>query len=52
MALMVFNGLSNGMGGISWEGLPYLVEFYGIKDLEGLIHRLYIIRNHQPPNQG
>ena len=45
---MVFNILSTGMGGISWDGLDTLVALYGIDDVEGLISRLIVIKLHTP----
>ena len=36
------------MGGIDWAGLGLVVEHLGIADLDGLIHRLQIIKTHKP----
>jgi hypothetical protein len=36
------------MGGIDWSGLPYVVELLAVDDVEGLIHRLQVIRRHKP----
>lgn len=49
IAIAVSNALQNGMGGFDWNGLPILVEYYGIDDVEGLIDRLLVIKNHRPP---
>lgn len=45
---MIFNLLSNGMGGISWDGLELQVAFFGIDDVEGLVSRLNLIKLHTP----
>lgn len=47
-AIRVFNALSNGMGGISWDGLETLATLYGVEDVEGLIERLIVIKTHEP----
>lgn len=51
-AIAAFNLLSNGMGGIDWSGLNVVVTKLGIEDLEGLIDRLALIKNHRPQNTG
>lgn len=38
--------LSNGMGGYDWAGLPLMVEWIGVQDVEGLLARLHAIRQH------
>lgn len=48
MALTVFNALANGMGGIDWQGLDLHVAFFGITDVEGLVHRLHVIKGYRP----
>lgn len=40
--------LANGMGGIDWQGLPLLCGWLGVQDVEGLMHRLVVIRMHNP----
>ncbi|WKB52313.1 hypothetical protein [Eleftheria terrae] len=50
-ALTAWSHLSNGAGGIDWAGLPVVVELLGITDVEGLIHRLHVIKTHRPPNE-
>jgi hypothetical protein len=40
--------LANGMGGIDWAGLPYVVATLGIDDIEILINRLMVIKAHKP----
>lgn len=47
MAIRIFNGLSNGMGGLDWAGLPLLVALHDVRDVEGLLHRLHTIKVHQ-----
>lgn len=49
MAIRIFNGLSNGMGGLDWAGLPLLAAYHGVRDVEGLLHRLLVIKGHRPP---
>lgn len=49
MAIRIFNGLSNGVGGLDWAGLPLLVTYHGVRDVEGLLHRLLVIKGHRPP---
>ncbi len=52
LALRTWNLLSNGMGGIDWAGLPLVVALLGITDIEGLLHRLQVIKTHRPPQDG
>jgi hypothetical protein len=47
-ALDVWRLLHNGSGGLDWAGLPFVVDLYGIQDVEGLVHRLGVIKTHQP----
>jgi hypothetical protein len=42
--------LSNGMGGIDWNGLPLAVACFGVDDLEALIDDLTVIKNHTKPD--
>lgn len=49
VAHRVFAALANGMGGIDWTGLPLFVELYGVHDVEALIERLMVIKQHRPP---
>lgn len=39
------------MGGLDWNGLEAMVEFYGIEDVDGLIERLLVIKSHTPPKE-
>ncbi|HEY1395972.1 hypothetical protein [Roseateles sp.] len=51
----MFNLLSNGMGALDWSGLPLVVQHFGITDVEGLLDRLEVIRQHKPsksPDEG
>lgn len=48
-AIRAWNLLHNGMGGIDWSGLPYVVAHLGVHDASGLIDRLLIIKAHKPP---
>jgi hypothetical protein len=48
VAILVFNALENGMGGLDWSGLHIQAEFYGIEDVDMLIHRLHVIKGHKP----
>lgn len=45
-AIRVHAMLSNGMGGYDWAGLPLMVEWIGVQDVEGLLARLHAIRQH------
>lgn len=47
MAIRVFNGLTNGMGGLDWAGLPLLCAYHCVNDVEGLMHRLLVIKSHR-----
>lgn len=49
MAIRIYNGLSNGMGGLDWAGLPLLCAWHGVRDVDGLLHRLLVIKGHRPP---
>ena len=37
--------LINGNRAIDWSGLPLAVEYYGVKDVEGLINGLLVMRS-------
>lgn len=41
--------LSNGMGGLDWSGLDLAVGYFGVVDVRALIHRLLVIKSHEPP---
>lgn len=37
------------MGGIDWAGLDIVVDLLGVRDVEGLVRRLAVIKSHRPP---
>ncbi len=39
--------LSNGMGGLDWAGLPFVCGALGVRDVEGLLQRLTVIKLHR-----
>ena len=43
--------LSNGMGGIDWQQIEFAAAFYGLADLDALIHALLVIKTHVPPDK-
>jgi hypothetical protein len=43
-----WNMLSNGSGGLDWQGLPLAVEMYSVDDVEALIEGLLVIKTHKP----
>lgn len=45
----IYGLAANGMGGIDWQALPMLCRWLGISDIDGLIHRLTVIRLHRKP---
>jgi len=48
----VYAMLKTDMGGLDWAGLPLAYAYHGARDVEGLIHRLLIIKAHRPPKEG
>lgn len=48
LALRAWSYLSNGSGGIDFGGLPLVVELLGVDDVEDLMHRLLVIKTHDP----
>lgn len=40
--------LANGMGGLDWAGLPFVVELLGIDDVEAFVHQLMTIKAWRP----
>ncbi len=50
-AIAAWNYLSNGSGGLDWNGMPVVIEHLGIKDVEGLLHRLVTIKTHRPRSE-
>jgi hypothetical protein len=51
LAIRAYNHLANGMGGLDWAGLPVVAELLGVVDVEALIHRIQIIRQHKPADE-
>lgn len=44
--------LSNGMGGFDLgQGLDTVVSLLGVEDVESLVHRLVVIKYHEPPKE-
>lgn len=52
IAMRVWNFLATGMGGVEWCSLPLALDYYGISDVDGLIHRLLVIKHHKRPDAG
>ena len=48
MASHIHAMLANGVGGLDWAGLPLACRYHGVVDVEGLLHRLLIIKLHNP----
>lgn len=48
LAIGVWNALENGHGGLDWAGLDLVVAWFGVQDVEGLLHRLMAIKAHKP----
>jgi hypothetical protein len=49
MHVQAFELLRNGMGGIDWAGLPYVVEHLGLEDVPALIDAVHTIKKFNPP---
>lgn len=41
--------LKDGMGGLDWAGLPYVVAHLGVQDVPALIDALHTIKTYSPP---
>lgn len=39
--------LGNGMGGLDWRGFDLACAYFGVRDVDMLIHRLLIIKRHR-----
>lgn len=52
MAIKVWNMLGDGNGGLDYSGLPIVVEWLGITDIDGLLNRLSVIKTHDPKRSG
>jgi hypothetical protein len=48
-AIRCWNLLATGHGGIDLGGLELAMQWLGITDVDGLLHRLYLIRTHTAP---
>lgn len=48
MAIRARNLLHNGMGGISWAGLPLVAAHIGVTDMQGFVDALEVLVTHQP----
>jgi len=44
--------LWNLMGGINWESLPLLAEYFGVRNAETLLDGLLTIQDYQQRRQG
>lgn len=40
------------MGSIDWLAVPLFAAMYGVQDVEGLLERLLVLKNHRAPNMG
>jgi hypothetical protein len=49
IALQAWAALHNGQGGMDWGGLPIVAAWLGVRDVDGLLQRLVLIKNHRPP---
>ena len=49
IALQAGTLLKNGMGGLDWAGLPYVVAHLGVQDVPALIEALHTIKTYSPP---
>ena len=49
--MKAYDFLSNGMGGVDWQGLGYVIEHLGIEDPAALMDALYTIKTHRPPEE-
>jgi hypothetical protein len=47
VAFRVFNLLADGNGALDWQGLPLICGWLGVQDVEGLMHRLAVIKTHR-----
>lgn len=44
--------LANGSGGMDWAGLPTVVAWLGVADVDTLLHHLAVINAWRPPRPG
>lgn len=47
----MFNLLADGNGALDWQGLPLICGWLGVQDVEGLMHRLTVIKTHRKPKE-
>jgi hypothetical protein len=50
-ARQAFNLLANGTGAFDWAGLPFVVAYLGVTDIDLLIYRLALMKLHRPPKE-
>jgi hypothetical protein len=50
-AIAVWNFASTGDHSLDWRAVEMLVEAREIEDVEGLLDRLYVIKNHPKGNE-
>lgn len=48
--MRVFSMLADRQGAVDWDGLELVAAWLGVQDLDGLLHRLSIIKLYQRPN--
>jgi hypothetical protein len=48
----VWAALANGSGGMDWAGLPTVVAWLGVADVDTLLHHLAVINAWRPPKVG
>ena len=39
------------MGGFDWQAVPMWCGFYGVTEVEDLMHRLTVIKLHRKPKE-
>lgn len=52
MAIKAWNLLTNGMGGLDYAGLPLVCAKLGVRDVDGLVDRLLVIKMHKRKEGG
>jgi hypothetical protein len=51
LAVAAWNALHNGQGAIDWAGLPVVASWLGVEDIDGLLHRMLVIKGHRPDKE-
>lgn len=46
----MYRALATGHGGIDWAGLPLMIEWLGIDDIDALLARLLVLKTHRAPH--